>query len=52
MHAFLADLDNPVQPSSEGRIKTQSGKEFIRIKFRIWPGRSTTLETTFLSTVN
>ena len=35
------------RPSSEGRIKTQSGKEFLRIKFRIWPGRSTTLETTF-----
>jgi len=35
------------RPSSEGRIKTQSGKEFLRIKFRIWPGRNTTLETTF-----
>ena len=31
------------RPSSEGRIKTQSGKEFLRIKFRIWPGRKTTL---------
>ena len=35
------------RPSSEGRIKTESGKEFLRIKFRIWPGRSTTLESTF-----
>jgi small conductance mechanosensitive channel len=34
------------EPSSEGRIKTRSGKEFLRIKFRIWPGRGTALETT------
>lgn len=34
------------EPSSEGRIKTQSGKAFLRIKFRIWPGRGTALETT------
>jgi small conductance mechanosensitive channel len=34
------------EPSIEGRIKTQSGKEFLRIKFRIWPGRGTVLETT------
>jgi len=26
-------------PSKEARIKTSSGKEFLRIKFRIWPGR-------------
>jgi small conductance mechanosensitive channel len=32
-------------PSSEGQFKTQSGKEFLRIKFRIWPGRGTVLET-------
>jgi small conductance mechanosensitive channel len=34
------------EPSSEGRIKTSSGKVFLRIKFRIWPGRGTALETT------
>jgi small conductance mechanosensitive channel len=34
------------EPSSEGRIKTGSGKEFLRIKFRIWPGRGAALETT------
>jgi small conductance mechanosensitive channel len=33
-------------PSVEGRIKTSSGKEFLRVKFRIWPGRGTTIETT------
>jgi small conductance mechanosensitive channel len=33
-------------PSTEGRFKTRSGKEFLRIKFRIWPGRGTVLETT------
>lgn len=34
------------KPSSEGRFKTHSGKEFLRIKFRIWPGRGTVMETT------
>ena len=34
------------KPSSEGRFRTRSGKEFLRIKFRIWPGRGTVLETT------
>ena len=34
------------KPTSEGRIKTSSGKVFLRIKFRIWPGRGTALETT------
>ncbi len=34
------------EPSSEGRTKTSSGKVFLRIKFRIWPGRGTALETT------
>ena len=32
-------------PSVEGRIKTSSGKEFLRVKFRIWPGRGVTIET-------
>jgi small conductance mechanosensitive channel len=31
-------------PSMEGIIKTQAGKVFLRIKFRIWPGRGTPLE--------
>jgi small conductance mechanosensitive channel len=33
-------------PSSEGVIKTKSGRIFLRIKFRIWPGRGNPLETT------
>ena len=33
-------------PSSEGKMKTSSGKIFWRIKFRIWPGRGTIIETT------
>jgi small conductance mechanosensitive channel len=33
-------------PSSEGKMKTSSGKVFWRIKFRIWPGRGTIIETT------
>ena len=34
-------------PSIEGRIKTQSGKEFLRVKFRLWPGRGAPIETFF-----
>ena len=34
-------------PSIEGRIKTSSGKEFLRVKFRLWPGRGTPIETVF-----
>ena len=34
-------------PSIEGRIKTSSGKEFLRIKFRLWPGRGSPIETVF-----
>ena len=34
------------EPSIEGRFKTHSGKEFLRIKFRIWPGRGAVMETT------
>jgi small conductance mechanosensitive channel len=33
-------------PSTEGLVKTKSGKAFLRIKFRIWPGRGAPLETT------
>lgn len=32
-------------PSVEGRIKTRSGKEFLRVKFRIWPGRGAPIES-------
>ena len=34
-------------PSIEGRVKTSSGKEFLRVKFRLWPGRGTSIETVF-----
>jgi small conductance mechanosensitive channel len=34
-------------PSIEGRIKTSSGKEFLRVKFRLWPGRGSPIETVF-----
>lgn len=33
--------------SIEGVIKTTSEKEILRIKFRIWPGRGTPIETLF-----
>ena len=34
-------------PSIEGKLKTGSGREFLRIKFRLWPGRTGLIETTF-----
>jgi small conductance mechanosensitive channel len=36
------------EPSTEGRISLNSGKEFLRIKFRIWPNRGQPIETTFV----
>lgn len=35
-------------PSSENRITLNSGKQFLRIKFRIWPNRGQPIETTYL----
>ncbi|MGH8496808.1 MAG: mechanosensitive ion channel family protein [Gammaproteobacteria bacterium] len=34
-------------PSVEERVRTSAGREFIRIKFRLWPGRGAPIETTF-----
>ncbi len=31
-------------PSVEGRFRTSSGKEYLRVKFRIWPGQGGPLE--------
>ncbi len=31
----------------EGVRTTSSGKQFLRVKFRIWPGRGSVIETTF-----
>jgi moderate conductance mechanosensitive channel len=39
-------------PSIEGRIKTGSGKEFLRVKFRLWPGRGSPIETVFKQEVS
>ncbi|NND55937.1 MAG: mechanosensitive ion channel, partial [Xanthomonadales bacterium] len=36
------------KPTSEGRIKFRSGREILRIKFRVWPGRGQPIETTFV----
>lgn len=36
------------EPSSEGRQVLGSGREFLRIKFRIWPNRGQPIETTFV----
>lgn len=32
-------------PSIEGLMKTATGKKFLRIKYRIWPGRGSAIET-------
>lgn len=34
-------------PSLEGRFRTSGDKEFLRLKFRIWPGRGGPIEGTF-----
>lgn len=34
-------------PEMTGRFRTQSGKTYLRIKFRIWPGRGDPLESLF-----
>jgi len=39
-------------PSIEGHVKTSSGKEFLRVKFRLWPGRGAPIETVFKQEVN
>jgi small conductance mechanosensitive channel len=36
------------EPSNEGRIRLDAGKEILRVKFRIWPNRQQPIETTFL----
>lgn len=36
------------EPSSEGRQTLGSGKEILRIKFRIWPNRGQPIETSFV----
>lgn len=35
------------EPSSEGRVVFDAGKEILRIKFRIWPNRGGPIETAF-----
>jgi small-conductance mechanosensitive channel len=34
-------------PAIKGRVKTNAGKEYLRIEFHIWPGRGSHLETAF-----
>jgi len=49
MNAFVEQFPGILvyPPSIEGRQKTASGKEFLRIKFRIFPGRGVPIESTF-----
>lgn len=34
-------------PDYEGRINTSAGRRFLRVKFRIWPGRGAAIENEF-----
>ncbi|WP_460226568.1 mechanosensitive ion channel family protein [Aurantivibrio infirmus] len=36
-------------PSNEGRVRFSSGRQILRIKFRIWPNRGQPIETTFVN---
>jgi small conductance mechanosensitive channel len=36
------------EPSVEGIFKLKMGKEFLRIKFRIWPNRGGPIESSFV----
>lgn len=36
------------RPSVEGRRQLSTGKEFLRLKFRIWPNRGQPIETAFV----
>lgn len=57
MEAAVRDLANGVYeqfpgilltpPDIEGLNRTSSGRQFIRLKFRIWPGRGSPIETNF-----
>lgn len=57
MEAAVRDLANGfheqfpgilmTSPDIEGINRTSSGRQFIRLKFRIWPGRGTPIETNF-----
>ena len=38
-------------PSVEGRFRLGSGKEFMRLKFRIWPNRGGLIESVFVQEV-
>lgn len=39
------------EPSIEGRFVTATSKEYLRVKFRIWPNRGQPIETTFVKEV-
>lgn len=36
------------EPTLEGRLQFKSGKEILRMKFRIWPNRGQPIETSFV----
>jgi small conductance mechanosensitive channel len=50
MHAVQEQFSGILmtEPSVEGRQKLRSGKEYLRIKFRIWPNRGQPIEGSFV----
>jgi len=36
------------EPSIEGRLRLTSGRELLRIKYRIWPNRGQPIETVYV----
>lgn len=49
MNSFAREFPGVLvrEPAVVGRQKLDSGKEFLRLKFRIWPNRGGPIETTF-----
>lgn len=49
MHGFYEQFPGIFlsRPSNVGRTRLSSGREFVRIKFRIWPGRAQPIETIY-----
>jgi small-conductance mechanosensitive channel len=47
LSAFFEQLSGILltAPTIEGRMKTSSGKEYLRIEFHMWPGRGAPVET-------
>ena len=62
MHETAATLMQSIQEqfpgiqmraaTDEGRVRLKTGKDFVRLKFRLWPNRGQPIESTFLQELN